>query len=721
MILAFGPFRLDTGEKSIFREGKALAITPKEYEVLHYLVERAGRLVTKEEILAAVWPDTIVEESNLSVQISSLRKLLGESTSQRSYIETVPRRGYRFIAEVEKSVETGATPVETSDDRGLGRDGEGNGHSSHWQTAWMVLAGFVAMFALLLIAIRSAAPGRWTMADWKPLPLTTSPGIETSPALSPDGTQVIYSILTPRENVGLWLRKTEGGEPVRLTHDFDYNAAWSPDGREIAFIRFNDDQIFLMLRPSFGGEDRTLKKLDYYGALPGPIVSYTADGKWVLTNQGVGSQTGAQPRRLVAISTETGEQKELLEPVLGSSGDSAPILSAKGDRLVFCRCASVTACDLYAVKIKDLKPTGKPERLTWFPSPEFRAVYLQDESLLYSLGPPDGRSLYRLYFDWFGRPRSYQISPTGEDILFPTVATTAGGETRLVYVRNEMDLNLQKLELESPDGRITKPELFAASTRSEETPAFSPDGSKVAFASMRSGSWEIWVCALAGDGDKCSQLTHSGPAYSRSPAWSADGKWIAFDSRPSGNAQLFLMAAAGGSAKALTFGPEASLEPCWSPDGQWLYFASNRSGRFEIYRSRAQEVIAGRIGYEAMTTEGGSSPRLSPDGNTILYRGPRGVFLRLSLEDRKTHALPNFTFIAPPIPGPGTLSYGFHASRQQGFLARADWATEKLETLLPVSLNRPTGLARSPDGKTILYVQADRSDSDLMVVDPFHY
>src|SRR6266481_1971957 len=92
----FGRFRLDLAERTLWRDGQTVPLTLKAMETLSVLVSNGGRLVEKEELLKAVWPDTFVEEGNLAVQISLLRKTFGEE----GYIETVPRRGYRFVAEV---------------------------------------------------------------------------------------------------------------------------------------------------------------------------------------------------------------------------------------------------------------------------------------------------------------------------------------------------------------------------------------------------------------------------------------------------------------------------------------------------------------------------------------------------------------------------------------------------------------------------------------------
>src|SRR5262245_59654778 len=98
----FGPFVLDTAQQLLTREGTAVPLTPKTFDTLLVLVENHGRLMPKDELMKAVWPDSFVEESNLTQQISMIRRALGETASERRYIATVPGRGYRFAAEVNK-------------------------------------------------------------------------------------------------------------------------------------------------------------------------------------------------------------------------------------------------------------------------------------------------------------------------------------------------------------------------------------------------------------------------------------------------------------------------------------------------------------------------------------------------------------------------------------------------------------------------------------------
>src|SRR5215475_13397829 len=99
-IYEFGPFRLDAGERLLLRDGESVPLTPKSFDLLVALVERHGRLLEKDELLKLVWPDTFVEEANLSYNSSLIRKALGDGENGQRYIETVPKRGYRFVVGV---------------------------------------------------------------------------------------------------------------------------------------------------------------------------------------------------------------------------------------------------------------------------------------------------------------------------------------------------------------------------------------------------------------------------------------------------------------------------------------------------------------------------------------------------------------------------------------------------------------------------------------------
>ena len=147
-IYEFGNFRLDTKEKQLIKDGSPVSLTPKAFDMLSVLVENRGRLLEKAELLELVWPESFVEEANLSVKMSEVRRALGEGPTEQHYIQTVPRRGYRFVAEVRElddaphALESPSSPVGNSSK---------NEHETSDETASSTMrAGILRRWPLLL-------------------------------------------------------------------------------------------------------------------------------------------------------------------------------------------------------------------------------------------------------------------------------------------------------------------------------------------------------------------------------------------------------------------------------------------------------------------------------------------------------------------------------------------------------------------------------------------
>src|SRR5262245_36939488 len=109
----FGPFRLDVDERLLMRDGRMTPLPPKVFDTLLVLVENSGRVVSKDELMQSLWPDTFVEESNLTQNISQLRRALGDGAAGAQYIETIPKRGYRFVAGVQPLAVIGVSAEES--------------------------------------------------------------------------------------------------------------------------------------------------------------------------------------------------------------------------------------------------------------------------------------------------------------------------------------------------------------------------------------------------------------------------------------------------------------------------------------------------------------------------------------------------------------------------------------------------------------------------------
>ena len=228
--------------------GQPISLTPKAFDLLVYLVERHGRLVEKSALMTALWPDTIVEEANLAFQISALRKALGDS---EDLIQTVPTKGYRFVGEVTPATVAHSRPRRTP--------------------AIRIALGVTTLIVALTLGaylLRRSSAGR-TPTSSQPsvrlLPVTTLTGWQDWPSLSPDGNQVAFEWAGDRnDNHDIYVTLVGSRDVRRLTThpDVDFAPSWSPNGREIAFLRTDPGGTSYLARlhvvSALGGPDRRI-------------------------------------------------------------------------------------------------------------------------------------------------------------------------------------------------------------------------------------------------------------------------------------------------------------------------------------------------------------------------------------------------------------------------------------------------------------------------------
>jgi eukaryotic-like serine/threonine-protein kinase len=253
----FGSFRLDPTERKLQRGNAIVELTPKAFDTLLLLVRNSGHLLEKEELIGMLWPDTFVEEGSLSNNIFLLRKALGE---EHAYIETVPRRGYRFVGAVRQLPH--ATPPHFEQTLEVHRE-LSNEVSMGWRRSAPVVAA-IAVLAMLAIGV-----SRWMRSPTR-LPdrsrwvqLTKLPDSVTQPALSPDGRMLTFirsysTFLGPGQ---VYVKILPDGEPVQLTHDnvFKMSPTFSPDGSRIAYTTV-DPQFHwdTWVVPVLGGEPQPM-------------------------------------------------------------------------------------------------------------------------------------------------------------------------------------------------------------------------------------------------------------------------------------------------------------------------------------------------------------------------------------------------------------------------------------------------------------------------------
>jgi len=242
----FGSFRLDAGEHQLLRDGQTVSLTPKAFDLLLTLVEHHGRLLEKEELFKAVWPGSFVEESNLSSNIALIRKALGGGGAGERFIETVPKRGYRFVAEVRKIspefpneliLEKAGSSANVAPQPIAAAPQPHSRRGRRWAQPilFLALGAFISAVVWLIVFKRSSA-----LPLLKITPFTSFVGRETDPSFSPDGAQIAFAWDGEKgDNSDIFVKQAGTEALLRLTTDpaEDTDPLWAPDGHAIAFTR----------------------------------------------------------------------------------------------------------------------------------------------------------------------------------------------------------------------------------------------------------------------------------------------------------------------------------------------------------------------------------------------------------------------------------------------------------------------------------------------------
>jgi len=549
------------------------------------------------------------------------------------------------------------------------------------------------------------------------VPLTSYSGSEDGPSFSPDGTQVAFAWDGEKQdNWDIYVKQVGIEPPYRLTNDpaKDYSPAWSPDGRLIAFLRdLSPGKTAIMLIPQRGGSERIVAEGRSLQPLPyGPYLSWTPDSKWLV---GATSTIGQHGGGLHLYSTETGEQRTLTNPPVEEVGDTAPAVSPDGRTLVFSRVSP----DFYNVTLwllrlgESYQPLGKEEKVQTGNMTNVGAAWLPDgREFVFGSGTGTNFGLWRIAVS---NGAIAKINLDASNAFAPAISRLGN---RLAFATQQSDLNIWRVDLKGADQKPGVPFRFISSTQTEQYPAYSRDGRRIAFMSDRSGTQEIWICDS--DGSKTLQLTSFGGAAIYGPSWSPDSQNIAFAVAQKGMKEdIYVANVNGGVPRRMTTDPAEDKWPDWSHDGKWIYFTSTRSGREEIWKMPSSGGEAVQI-----TRNSGDVPQESPDGRFLFYmKGwPEAVTVWRTLPDGSQEVK-----VLDSVDGGGEWTVGkegmyfFRTPDKMGYrdLCFYEFATGQIRKITTTQRPMESHIAVSPDGRTILYPQFDESGSVLMLVENF--
>jgi Tol biopolymer transport system component len=295
---------------------------------------------------------------------------------------------------------------------------------------------------------------------------------------------------------------------------------------------------------------------------------------------------------------------------------------------------------------------------------------------------------------------------------FPCVSPRGG---RLLSVAFSKPRNLWRF----PGPRSTESERIASlligSAHADWNADFSPDGTQLAFQSLRSGGvYGIWVSDADGQAN-LRQLTFR-DEHSATPRWSPDGEWIAFDSAVEETGMdIFVVRASGGTPRQITAAPSYDAEPSWAPDGTWLYFRSDRSGQDQIWKIPIEEgVVTGEP--IPITRNGGRFPRAAPDGRSVYYgkKGASGIWKVPADGGEEALILDRKTRPQAWDPAEG----GLYFIEDDNSIAWLEIETGEVTSVLQREQDC-YGLVVSPDEKWIVWGEQGRGQADIMLMEDF--
>jgi DNA-binding winged helix-turn-helix (wHTH) protein/Tol biopolymer transport system component len=685
VVYEFGEFHLDREERVLRRGQAAVSLTPKATDILLTLVGRGGRIVEKAELMQLVWPDTAVEESNLTQNIYTLRRILADGDGKCPFIETVPRRGYRFVAPVrtvheaaeaaagELAVAGGlpmlsewpreAQPAEPQHSPVMPEIARASRRPWAWRPgAWLLLAGLGAAVigtAALREISRRATPDRPARDLTAPVTRVTNLGNVVRAALSWDGRSVVYAVATgARES--LWVNKLDSARSVQL------------------------------VEPAVG----TFRRGGGVSSAPDGWVYYTwfrPDLAWV---------------GIFRIHQDGGPS----EPV--NQVKDLPSFDPSGRRFA---CISTTSITVRESRLLVYDAAGK--------SPRVVAVHVPPRTFL-QMRPawsPDGRQL-----------AAWTMSEHEPSVRELVIVDVEGGRERTVA----------RPQLHTVDGMVWLPDgssvvvaaraaasaplrLWQISVASGEMRPLTSDISDYLLAGLAGEGRQVaavrvdvarslWMAPVK-DLSQARQVGYDAGDLSEleSLAWMKDGRLL-YTSTESGNADIWMYEPAKDSRRRLTTSPSDDFNPASAPHGKTIVFASDRSGGSALWAMSD----AGESSVKQLTTGGDSRPSVSRDGTVVFQRGviqsgPLELW-RVPLKGGAATRLAEGVSIRPAVSPDGRMLAYYWLTPERWTLAVGPTDGGEPLRLFPLSSTHCGRTVRwSPDSRSLAYIDCNDGAANI--------
>jgi len=621
----FGPFRLDPSERVLARNGERVWLAPKAFDTLFILVKHSGHVLTKDELMKTLWPGSFVEENNLNQQISQVRRALGDGTNGQSYIETVPKLGYRFIPDVREIRDGDSSPAFGAEGevvlskltrthvilRELEEQDETDNSASNTDAtaAHKLRSRISAVIAVSITAAATAAAlivllllnrqfSRREQAAFVPAPklirLTTD-GKAQQAAVSPDGKYVAYVSGDPG-NQSLWLRQVATHSDIQILPPLQAafgGITFSHDGNFLYYTaRQFQSQAFSVYRiPALGGEPKKVADRVLTTASLSPDdqrIVYARSSDRTAASQLYISGSGGEGRRQL-----TSDNDKFL-------GLAAPAWSPDGARIAAGVWSAASGTKKLGVWIFDASNgSGRP-------------IGPQNWTDLDSLAwLPDGKALVMTASETSSGPAGqvWELSyPAGEfhritnDLTDYSGASLTADANTVATVGTEVPSNVWVSPAANPDAaqQITSGSVGFGGWSDL---AWTADG-KLVYYSVAGGNQELWT--MDADGTHPRRLTSS-PGWKLQPSPCPDGRTVVFTLISGATVNLWIADADGGNLKQLTFS-NSDEDPTCSADSNWVVFSGDGKLRKISTRGGASIEFANlRAWY----------PVISPDGKWV--------------------------------------------------------------------------------------------------------
>ena len=620
----FGVFEVDLVSGEIRKAGVKLKLGGQPFQVLAILLERPGDIFTREELQKRLWPDTFVDvDHNLNSAINKIREVLGDSAENPRFVETLPRRGYRFIA----SVDNGANPVAiTTTDNAVAR---------RWRiSGTALLSGALALLAIAGFFVykgRNApsSPRQRTLTR-----ITFDDGLQIGATWSPDGRYIAYSS-DRGGKFDIWVQQLSGGDPVQITKgpNNNWQPDWSPDGKYIAYrSEEGDGGIFVV--PALGGAGLE-RKISSFGYYP----RWSPDSSRILL-QTIGFGLSCQ---FYVVGLEGNPPRPLQEDLTNRIWAISAAWHPDGKRIsvwVWDWQMRPSPMPIFLTAPVDggaaVKTEISPEILktaemiagsgisAWADS-DFKLSWARSGNAIYFERTFRGaRNIWRMKVD----PQSLKSIAierltTGTELDSEFSASPDG--SKMAFTSESRRVRAWMFPFDARRGQVTGSGSAVTSPGMEawET-AISRDGRRLAFLAKRSGRWELWERSLA-DGRE-TPLAADDSYLRTEPQWSPDGTRLAYFrmNTSTGGGQGVIWSKSRGEEPFTVLSPLGPFIFDWSGDGEWLLAsqASLEKGQSEIWKlpaagGAAKEKERKLVASDAQTNLWQS--RYSPDGRWIVF------------------------------------------------------------------------------------------------------